>query len=417
MFKWWRIYQEEADDGTTGAGGGATTTTTTTPADGAAAPADGSAAAAPAGGEKKVDGAPKVDPMVAAIDAGLGYEPGKDGKKDAPAAGTTKAPVGETPEAKDAREKKEAEEKAIKERDEKAAAGDPEAIKAKAAADAKAKIEAAKPKDLKTLELKPEEKAAMKAATAARYNEVLAIAKSERAAREAAEAKIGPLAQSRDAILGVLKETNTSDEDLVQLLEFNRLTKTGRPEDLNAALAIVNAQRGNLMKALGKKGDDYDPLNEPGNADLKKKVEDQSITEDVALELAASRRAAALTRAGEAKGEQARQAQEQINQAHAKGLAAVEGWCAQVARTDIDYNAKETILLPKIDQIVATYPPHLWLPTIKQAYELIVVQKAPAQPPAGGGNQPLRPSGAKPGNAAPTSMAEAIDQGLGYVKT
>ncbi len=404
MFKWWRIYQEENPGDNAGAGGGAATTTTEQPA----AEAGDGATAAPAAGP---DGKP-IDAMAAAIDAALGYEPGKDGKVDTDAAPAKGAPAGETPEAKIEREKKDSEAKAAKERDEKAAAGDQEAIKAKQAAEAKAAAEAKKPKDLKALELTEADKKVMKAQTAARYNEVLGIAKTEREQRLAAESQLKVATDARDGILTVLKETQTTDEDLVQLLEFNRLTKTGRPEDLKAALGVIDAQRGFLLKALGKKGDGHDPLADPANADLKQDVDDQKITEQRALEIAESRREKALLKAGEDRAAKGRQSQEQINKAHEKGLAEVEAWSTGIARTDIDFKAKETILLPKIDQIVATYPPHLWLPTIKQAYELIVVPKAPAAPAKG--DQPLRPSGAKPGGPAPTSMGEAIDQALGY---
>lgn len=406
MFKWWRIYQDENPGDGTDVGGGAGAPA----ADEAAPPAGGAAPAS--GAEKKDEGAPAT--MEAAIDKALGYTAGVDGKGEPPAAPAKGAPAGETPDAKVEREKQEAEAKAVKERDEKAAAGDPEAIKAKAAAEAKAKSEAAKPKDLKTLELTAGEKAVMKAATAARYNEVLGIAKTERARAEAAEARLKPAVEAREAILGVLRETQTTDEDLAGLLEYNRLTKTGKPEDFTAALAIVDAQRANLLKLLGRKGDGYDPLTEPGNADLKADVEDQKITEDRALEIAAQRKREALVKAGEQRGERQRQTQDQINKAHEKGLAEVTAWSAGLARTDIDFKAKESILLPKIDQIVADYPPHLWLKTIKQAYELIVVPKASAAPAKE--DTPLRPSGAKPGGPAPTSMGEAIDQGLGYAK-
>jgi len=310
-----------------------------------------------AGGEAKPDGEapdPKVDPMQAEIDKQLGYKPGVDGKGEPPVRG---APKGELPEAKAEREKKEAEAKAAKEIETKAAAGDPAAIAAKAEAEKKAKIEAAKPADLKALELTKEVRAQMKAETAQRYDKVLSVAKTERAAREAAEAKLTPALQARDAILDVLKQTNTTDDHLARLLEYNRLRQSTRPDDLQAALAVLDIDRGHLLKALGRKSDGYNPLDEPGNADLRKDVEDQAITEARALELAAQRKREALARVGETRTNQQRQTQEQRSQAIDNGQKEVDAWAAQVARTDIDFKAKEAILLPKIDEIVKKYRP------------------------------------------------------------
>lgn len=404
-YLWWRKYQDETAGDGTDAGGGA-----------AAAEAGGEAAAGgevapPDKQESAAAGTAKnVDPMQAEIDKALGYEPGKDGKA---VADPKKAE--EDKAAADAKAKQEADAKAVKDRDAKAAAGDQEAIRAKAAADAKAKADAAKPKDLKALELTPEEKKAMAPKTAARYQEVLTAVKTERAAREAAEAKVQGLAEARDAIVSVLKETNTSDDDLAQLLEYNRLTKSGRPEDLDAALKVVNSQRLALLKALGRPGDDYDPLQDPANKDLAADVEDQKITRERALELAASRRREAIAKGSETR---ATAQQEKVKQLHAAMDTAnneIDLWCADMARTDIDYKAKERILGARIDKIVADNPPDKWLPLIKSMYELITVPKAAVLPKKE--DQPLRPGGPKPGGPAPKDMAEAIDQGLGYSKT
>lgn len=381
---WWQVYMNEATDGTEGgASGGA--------AEGDADAEGGDASGEPAGEPKD---------MLEAINRGL------DGKTET--ASTLSA------EEQAAADAKAAEEKAEKELAEKVAAGDPAAIAAKAEADAKKAAEAAKPKDLKTLELTDADKKMMKAATATRYNEVLTIAKTERARADAAEARASTLAESRDAILGVLEQTQTSDEDLVQLLEFNRLTKTGKPEDLKAALGVVNAQRAHLMKALGVAGDGYDPLQE--HPDLLKDVEDQKITQERALELVANRRAEALRRAGETKAKTAEDKAAQQAEQQSNAIASIEKWGLDKARTDIDYKAKEPTITARIEQIVRDYPPHLWLKTIENVYAAIVVSKPAAAANVGGG-KPLRPSGAKPGGAAPSSMSEAIDQALGYAKT
>jgi hypothetical protein len=64
-----------------------------------------------------------------------------------------------------------------------------------------------------------------------------------------------------------------------------------------------------------------------------------------------------------------------------------------------------------LEGVLKEYPPNLWLPTLKRLYAGIAVEKAPA---VGGGSKPLRPTGARPGAKAPSTMLEAINTGLGY---
>jgi hypothetical protein len=396
---WYRQYvvNEEADGDNTDAGGGGV--------DGKPA-SDNPAEGAPAAGAAPAKDAPAD--MATAIDQALGYAKKPD----------EKPPEQETPEAKAEREKKEGEENARKALEAKAAAGDQAALQqleAKKLADEKAKREAAaKPKDLKALELTPEEKKATSAKTQARFNEVLGIARTERAAREAAEQQVVALAGARDAILNVLKETNTTDDDLAALLEYNRLTKSTKPQDLEGALAVIERQRGFLLKALGKAGPGEDPLT--AHPDLQKEIEDLKITKERALEIAEARRREAINRRAQERQQQdersSSEAKASAKKAQETALSEIERWGQQQAASDLDYKAKEDRVLAAIEEVVREYPPHLWLPTIKRLYGAIVVQKAPAVP--GKEQQPLRPSGAKPGGPAPKDMAEAIDQALGY---
>lgn len=363
------------------------------------------AAGLPAPGEQIVPAETQVKPadMLAEIDKGLKY--------------AEKTPV-LTPEEKTAADAKTAEEKAVKERDAKALAGDPAAVQAKQEAERKATEEAKKPKDLKALELTDAEKKAFPASTQKRISELLTISNTERTRAETAESQVKVLAQSRDAIMGVLQETKTSDQDLAQLLEFNRLVKTGDPASLEQALAVVNHHRVNILKALGREGDGYDPLAQ--HADLQKELAENSITRARALEIAGARQREATANAQRDQGQRTHQAEQQRQQEHQRaldtGLQSIDQWVAKISTSDIDFKAKEDILLTKIDGIIKQYPPNLWLPTIEAVYSAIAVHKAPAPLPSVGNNSPLRSSGAKPGSPAPTNMMEAISGGLGYGK-
>jgi hypothetical protein len=61
-----------------------------------------------------------------------------------------------------------------------------------------------------------------------------------------------PLQEARDAIIGIMEETGTSSDQLSAYLEFNRMLQSDQPKDLEAALEMVENQRGALYKALGR---------------------------------------------------------------------------------------------------------------------------------------------------------------------
>jgi len=364
---------------------------------------DGAAAAA--GGKKEE--APKD--MKSAIDAALGYTKpaGGDGKAVTPKEGGEKKP-GQGPAAADG-----------KETETHHANGAPKKNEKGEALDDKGQVVKQAPAKLKTaaeLDLKPEEKKALHAKTQARFAEVITTLKAHEGTIAKQSADIKVLTEARDAILGVMEETHTTQDQLAAYLEFNALLQSKDPKDLESALQMLEAQRTALYAALGREpeGGGIDLLKD--FPDLKKQVEEEEITRAAALEIAKGRRDKAA-RDADAQRQQQHQRQqtqkaEQRKQAGEKALADIESWTAGLAKTDLDYKAKEDKLLGEVDGVLKEYPPNLWLPTLKRLYAGIVIQKAPA---AGGKqNQPLRPSGAKPGAKAPDSMLEAINQGLGY---
>lgn len=399
---WWHVFREETPGDGGDAGGGAAGDA----GDGGGAPAGGDAG----GGEPS---ATASKDMLAAINAGLGYE-----KKDGEGSDTkgTKEPSAEEKAAA----QKAAEEAAKKDLEAKAAAGDA-AAKAKIEEDRKAAEaaarEAKKPKDLTALGLSDAEKKAMKQDTQRRFNDVLEIAKTERTRAEQAERVATELQAARDGLMQVLRESGTTDTDIANFVQFHQLYRSNDRRALEVALQVVDSQRTSLLKRLGRDAPGFDAIAD--FPDLVADVEEQRVTRERALEIANARRVQA---AETAKAEAARRAnahrgetQAAFEKARDGALTAIDDWTARTAATDLDFKAKEATILPRIEQIVREYPPHLWLPTIKTVYESIVVQK-PQPNQDLGGHKPLRPSGAKPGAPAPTSMAEAIDQGLGYAK-
>lgn len=344
--------------------------------------------------------------MMSAIDAALGYKKGPNGETLDPLTGKVKV---------DQVEKKTVsnEEKHPNGKPKKDAAGneiDENGVITKRA-------EAPKPKTSAELALKPEELKALGAKTQQRFGEMITTLKAHEGTIAKQSADIKVLSEARDTILGVMEETHTTQDQLAAYLEFNALLQSKDAKDLESALQMLEGQRTALYAALGREpeGGGIDLLKD--FPDLKKQVDEEEITRAAALEIAKGRRERAARQAEEQRQQQQQQQKtqtaEQRKQAGEKALADIEAWTAGLAKTDLDYKAKEDKLLAKLDGVLKSYPPEQWVSTLKLLYEGIEITKAPASP-GGKQNQPLRPSGAKPGAKAPNSMLEAINQGLGY---
>jgi hypothetical protein len=246
-----------------------------------------------------------------------------------------------------------------------------------------------------------------------RFQALVTEVKTERAARvkaeQAAQESTGTVTSFRE----ILKETNTSADDLSMLLEYNRLCKAGSAGDLEQALKIIDEQRTLIAQALGRPVDGVDVL--AGFPDLQQQVKDLKITPEAAAEIAKGRRdqAAARQRA-EAQGRE-RQSAAQRTQAREQALNDIAAFASKKAKEDIDYPRKEAELLKAIERISKNSPPHLWVSQLELLYDTIT-SVAPAQAAAAAARteQPLRPNSGGGGTPAPKSMAAAIDAGLGY---
>ena len=407
------VYQDEADDAGGAGGGGESQVEELGGEEGGGAPAGGEGGGE-AGGEAAAADAAKAGEapkdMKSAIDAALGYakKPGGDDAEQIKA-GEKK---GEQPPAG-----------AGKETETHHANGKPKKSDKGEDLDAEGKVvtkQAPKPKTAAELDLKPEEKKALGPKSQQRFQEVIGALKAHEATITKQAADIKSLGEARDAILGVMEETRTTQDQLVGYLQFNAMLTSGDPKQLESALQMVEQQRVAIYKALGREpeGGGVDLLAE--FPDLVEKVRESQITREDALELANARRErTAREQAAQRQQQHQRSSQqtaEQQKKAHDDALTSIDGWTAELSRSDLDYKAKEDKLLAKIPEVVKNYPPNQWLPTLKLLYEGIVIPKASAAP-GGKQSQPLRPSGAKPGAKAPASMKEAIDQGLGYGST
>ena len=160
------------------------------------------------------------------------------------------------------------------------------------------------------------------------------------------------------------------------------MVTSGDPKQIERAIGIIENQRAALYKAIGKEpaGGDVDLLAD--FPDLQQKVAESQITRDDALELAQGRREKAAReqqeRAQREQHNSKAQSAEQQKKAADDALDSITKWTDGLAKSDLDYKAKEGKLLAKVEGVVKEYPPNLWLPTLKMMYEGIEVQKAPA---------------------------------------
>lgn len=265
---------------------------------------------------------------------------------------------------------------------------------------------APKTKTAAELQLSKEQLAALRPESRGRFAEVITTLKARETEIATLTEQMKPLAEARDTMIGILEETKTSSDQLSAYLEFNRMLQSTDPKELESALGMIEAQRTALYKVLGREpeGGGVDLLAD--FPDLKEKVAEAHMTREAALEVAAARRQRA---AAEQQGQQQRtqqQSQQQVAQARENAVKEITTWCGGLATKDIDYKAKEEKLLEQVDEVIKTYPPNQWLATLKLLYTGIVIQKQAAAPNKG--NQPLRPSGAKPGAKAPQNMFEAM---------
>lgn len=267
--------------------------------------------------------------------------------------------------------------------------------------------QAPKAKTSAELALSKEQLAALRPESRARFQEVITTLKARETEIATLTGQIKPLTEARDSIMSVLEETKTTADQLSAYLEFNRLLQSNDPKDIEDALQIVERQRVALYKALGREpeGGDLDLLAD--FPDLQGDVAESRLTRERALELANGRREKAANEQRSQRQNAQHQTLEQRKQVADKAVKDIEAWTAGLGKSDIDFKAKEKDLLDQVDEVFKTYAPEKWLDTLKLLYKGIKVTKQAAQQTLRG-EQPLRPSGAKPGAKAPQDMYEAM---------
>ena len=240
----------------------------------------------------------------------------------------------------------------------------------------------------------------MQPASQKRFQNLVDIAKQATAKVQEIEQSAKGHADTIDSFRAILEETKTSPEDLNQLLEYNRMVKSG---DLEGAIKLLDEQRSTIARYLGRPIEGADYLE--GFDDLKQSVQEGKITAEHAAELAKSRN---IQHVMQQENEKARQTNESRSNEKKQVDSAIEKitkFAADKSANDIDYKRKEEILLKSIDRIRDDSPPSSWLAQVEMLYETLS-SMPPAIPQKT--NTPLRPNAGGGGSPQAKSMYDAM---------
>lgn len=213
-----------------------------------------------------------------------------------------------------------------------------------------------------------------------------------------------------DELRNMFAESHCTSERLSALLAFNRMIETG--DYAGAKKALMDELR-SLSALSGESVDGIDPLAE--HDDLMREVEDGMLSRARAEEIVRSRAREANT-ARRSEAERTAAQRETLGKAAIDGaIKSIEEWVADITKNDIDFIAKRKNFMASVDEIIAQYPPELWLQTLKREYKM--ASRSGSQDTVADigetGMRPLRPSGSGEGKTSePKTMHESIMRGL-----
>ena len=235
-----------------------------------------------------------------------------------------------------------------------------------------------------------------------------ALAEKSKSLSAQIQERDGQISQMREATEWLRQEVFTDDDapsDLVQFASYRKALKSG---DFETAGRLLQAQAQQLALASGKPIS-VDPLAD--FSDLRQRVDGMELAESDAIELARSRKQQAEQQQYSERRQQSAQQQEEYRHQAEAAVQQVDAMCAGWKAKDIDWPAKEKILMEQMPQIMQSYPPHMIPAQIRLVYESVSrVMPAQQQQRA---PSPLRGSGRVAGSAAPTCTLDVLRNQFG----
>jgi len=224
------------------------------------------------------------------------------------------------------------------------------------------------------------------------------------------ESKLKESEQRISAIQQAMESSNANADDMAQFLETTRLSRSASMEDKRQALALLDKQRNTLALEVGDSSPSTNALDM--YPDLKQKVESMDIEPEEAMQIAQGRHIQAQHEAQQQQTMRQQQFEQQSQASQQTAISQVEQMAAAWQANDMDYKAKEALIMPQMQQIRATLPPEQWGNAVQMAYESVSAAFS-ANKPAAVQPSPIsnRGVGGKP-TGSPNSLASAVDQAL-----
>ncbi len=185
--------------------------------------------------------------------------------------------------------------------------------------------------------------------------------------------------ETNDRFSQLVRNTGMAPDELMQTLEYGRLSRSGNPGDLAVALEMLENERQAIYARLGRTAPGSDPL--AGFDDLKQQVEGMEMTQAAAKEVANARRFMAQQQAQREQAQQQAQQQAAQRQRYEQDVLAFQRQAmalfGQLAVKDPGFKAKEKALEAylrapgRMQEIMANLPPQQWAFHLKAVYDTI----------------------------------------------
>ncbi len=230
-------------------------------------------------------------------------------------------------------------------------------------------------------------------------------------------------------LIKAIQDTGVSGNDFAETIGFLRLVNSQKPEDIKAALTIVQQQAKALALRLGEEIPGVDLLE--GHPELQDAVKYGQITRAHALQVAQLENQKRAAKEAEARTRTESQDKAGLEAARTQAITVLNDIGVQLQKTDPDYQRKYDALVEPMKAAFPHIHPSKWPEAFQNAWKALKLPPAvaaPAEPPAGmirdaSGKfvkaapkstpiRPANPAGSGGGAKAPGSVREAIDSAL-----
>lgn len=214
-----------------------------------------------------------------------------------------------------------------------------------------------------------------------------AVPAQHRAAAAAVFQERQHLSEQLSGLRETVASTGMNARQLAELLDYGRLMMSGNMDNMRQALQLLDTHRAYICQQLGVESAAIDPLS--AHEDLKKSVDDFTLSREHALEIARARAAAQHQQQQQAAAQQQaaqiqqQQAQQQLIQQSSANVdqylarrAGEPGHAAKMAQLAAYFQNPQNV-----QHFVQTYQPQQWAATVAMMYDQMQAP-APAPTPA-----------------------------------